>query len=361
MKTLTYNPKISILFFTTGIALVLHILTGISISLFLVLLVGCFVVLTKSQVLALPDYKSIASNVRIGVISGASGLLVYDTSRLLLYSTNVVETHPFEAFNIFGLGIIGTEYSGALTLSAGVIFHVLNGILFAIAFTFAIKKLDWKSGLLAGLGLELAMLAFYPKWLGISNMADFTLMSVIGHSGYGLAVGGVAKGLNRDRLMEEMKNKLWVTRKILKVDRLACIWLIRKFIDSNAKFKFVYDEQIESYTNDGHFTFDAAGAKFKHDLAPDGSKYGERCSFQVLVDEFGLADEHPALNYMGKVMYAADIGHRLGEFEPREGYGLWMIANSFADAAISDYERIEQLLPIYEHLYTFYSKQANLG
>jgi hypothetical protein len=148
----------------------------------------------------------------------------------------------------------------------------------------------------------------------------------------------------------------WATRKNLKVDRVACIWLIRKFIDKNPEIIFVEDEEIKALTEQGILTFDAEFAKFSHDEDYLGGKYGERCTFQLLLDEYDLTNNNPALVKMGKILNAADIGHRIGVFEPKSGYGLWVIANGFSLTTPDDEEKLIKEIPIYDALYAYCEK-----
>ncbi len=145
----------------------------------------------------------------------------------------------------------------------------------------------------------------------------------------------------------------WATRKNLKVDRVASIWLIRKFIDSNPEIVFVDDSDIKALTEQGVLTFDAEFAKYSHDEDYEGGKYGERCTFQILLDEYKLTENNPALIKMGKILHAADIGHRIGVFEPKSGYGLWVIAHGFSLTTPDDEEKLTKELPIYDAIYAY--------
>ncbi len=91
----------------------------------------------------------------------------------------------------------------------------------------------------------------------------------------------------------------WVTRERPKTDRVACPWLIRKFIDPDAEILYVRPEEVlPTAEREGARSFDAPGAEFTH-------REG-RCSFEVLIDEFGLGDE-PALGRLARIVHAADV------------------------------------------------------
>jgi hypothetical protein len=91
----------------------------------------------------------------------------------------------------------------------------------------------------------------------------------------------------------------WVTRARPKTDRIACPWLIRRFIDPDAEILYVpRDEVLDVARDEDVHSFDAPGAEFDH-------REG-RCTFEVLIDHFGL-DRDPALGRLAAVVHAADI------------------------------------------------------
>lgn len=90
----------------------------------------------------------------------------------------------------------------------------------------------------------------------------------------------------------------WVTRENAKVDRVACPWLIRRFIDQAPQFLFVPREQVlEAARREGAHSFDAEGAEFGH--------RGERCTFEAFVEDYQLKDE--ALQNLALIVHGADI------------------------------------------------------
>src|SRR5207249_7589001 len=91
----------------------------------------------------------------------------------------------------------------------------------------------------------------------------------------------------------------WVTRENANVDRIACPWLIKRFIDSQAEFLFVAKEEVLDVAGrEGANFYDTGGAKYTH---RDG-----KCTFDVLVEEFGL-QEDPALVRLAELVHAADV------------------------------------------------------
>lgn len=153
----------------------------------------------------------------------------------------------------------------------------------------------------------------------------------------------------------------WATRKGLKVDRVASVWLIRKYIDPDGEISFVDEDQIGILTSQGVLTFDAQEAKYKHEESELEGKYGEKCTFQILMDEYGFSGKDLALDLMGQILYAADIGHRKGEYEPRAGYGLWIIARGFAITTPDDNEKLIKELPMYDALYAYCQQETTKG
>jgi hypothetical protein len=134
----------------------------------------------------------------------------------------------------------------------------------------------------------------------------------------------------------------WVTRENANVDRIACPWLIRRFIDPQAEFLFVPREDVHSVAErEGTHSYDAPGATYTH---RDG-----KCSFDVLVEEFDLAGD-PALVRLAEIVHAADVSEDRGTSP--EGPGLYAIANGFALLhGTEDHRKIELETPMYDALY----------
>jgi Uncharacterized conserved protein len=134
----------------------------------------------------------------------------------------------------------------------------------------------------------------------------------------------------------------WVTREHPKTDRIACPWLIRKFIDPDAEIIYVPRDDVLAYAErEGATSFDAPGATYTH---RDGL-----CSFEVLIAENGLDD--PALTLMAKVVHGADVsGDRDATPQSR---GLEAIANGFALLGIEDQHQLALELPVYDALYAW--------
>jgi hypothetical protein len=134
----------------------------------------------------------------------------------------------------------------------------------------------------------------------------------------------------------------WITRQNVKVDRVACPWLIKRFIDPRAEFLFVPEaELLERARQEDAIPFDAARfseVRLNH--------RGERCTFEAILEDYNLTD--PALHRLGFIVRGADV--RGQEKHSPESPGLRAIAQGFALCASSDEERLTQEFPIYDAL-----------
>jgi len=138
-----------------------------------------------------------------------------------------------------------------------------------------------------------------------------------------------------------MRALKWVTRENVHVDRVACPWLIRRFVDAEAKFLFVPSEKVEeTATKENAIPFDAPGVELGHK--------GDKCSFDAIIEKYGLRD--PALLELAKIVRAADTNNK--ELAP-ESIGLEAIASGSMMIAKNDYEAIEKQTYVYEALYAY--------
>ncbi len=133
----------------------------------------------------------------------------------------------------------------------------------------------------------------------------------------------------------------WVTREDAKVDRIACPWLIRRFIDPDAVFLFVpSSDVIKVAEQEGAIPFDVKGAELGH---VDG-----RCSFESILLRYNLSDD-PALVALAKIVHAADVAPDL--HTSPEGPGLKAIAHGFSLLfGRNDAKKIELESPLYDAL-----------
>ena len=133
----------------------------------------------------------------------------------------------------------------------------------------------------------------------------------------------------------------WVTRARPKTDRIACPWLIRRFIDPDAAILYVPTDQVLSAAAaKGARSFDASGAEYTH---RDG-----KCSFEVLIEDFGLGGD-PALARLAKIVHGADFPAEMDA--TRESAGLWAISQGFTDLGMDDAEVLARASFLYDSLY----------
>ena len=142
----------------------------------------------------------------------------------------------------------------------------------------------------------------------------------------------------------------WVTREHPHTDRIACPWLIRRFIDADAVIAYVPRDDVLAYAErTGAISFDAPGARYTH---RDGL-----CSFEVLVDEYGLGED-PALALVARVVHGADVAED-ADITP-QSRGLEAIARGFMDLGVSDQEQLALELPVYDALYAWAKRQLTV-
>jgi hypothetical protein len=133
----------------------------------------------------------------------------------------------------------------------------------------------------------------------------------------------------------------WVTRSHVHVDRVACPWLITRFVDSQAEFLFVPKDQVlATAEREGAIPFDSPGAELTHD--------GDLCSFDVIIRKHRLTDT--ALLRMARIVNAADTD-RL-EREPAAA-GLEAIAVGYGLRFPDDLENLEHQFAVYDALYAW--------
>ena len=138
----------------------------------------------------------------------------------------------------------------------------------------------------------------------------------------------------------------WVTRERARVDRIACPWLIARFIDRGARFLFVAPADVKSTAErEGAIPFDVPGVELGH--------HGDRCSFDAFLDKYGLTD--PALLALARIVRGADTDQRA--LTP-ESAGLYAVATGFQAISRDDAENMARQFPVYDALYAFCHRQV---
>jgi hypothetical protein len=131
----------------------------------------------------------------------------------------------------------------------------------------------------------------------------------------------------------------WITREFAKVDRIACPWLIRRFIDPDAEFIFLPAQTDWNAITDG-IVFDVPGCELGH--------RGVGCSFDAILHKYALSD--PALLKLAEIVRAADTADK--SWAP-EGIGLEAVAEGFRQISRDDYDNMAKQFVVYDALYAY--------
>ena len=144
----------------------------------------------------------------------------------------------------------------------------------------------------------------------------------------------------------------WITRERVKVDRVACPWLIKKFVDPEAEFLFVPAEQVTAVAGrEGAIPFDVPGVEFGH--------HGKECSFDALLKKYQLGRD-PALALLAKIVNGADTDNSL--WNQPEAAGLNAIAEGFRHLGYkNDHEIIAAESIVYDALYAYCQEMVRRG
>ena len=135
----------------------------------------------------------------------------------------------------------------------------------------------------------------------------------------------------------EYRGRTWVTRKDVHIDRIASAWLIRRFIDPKAKFRFVADDDFRPRPRD--VRFDMFAAEFTHE--------GDRCTFETIVARFGLRDR--ALATVAHVVHDIDV--KDARFGRSETAGISQLIDGICRSSSSDSERLQLGAAVFDHFY----------
>ncbi len=140
----------------------------------------------------------------------------------------------------------------------------------------------------------------------------------------------------------------WVTRKNANVDRIACPWLIRKFVDKDPVFLYVPPDEVLSVAKrEDAIPYDVEGVELGH--------VGGRCSFESIMVKYGLTE--PALQKLATIVHGADVARDV-TIVP-EAAGLKAVAHGFALLhGDNDHEKIRLETPLYDALYAWCQQQV---
>ena len=141
----------------------------------------------------------------------------------------------------------------------------------------------------------------------------------------------------------------WITREKVKVDRVACPWLIKKFVDPDAEFLYAPADQVMVVAErEGATAYDVPNVELGH--------HGAECSFDAIIKKYNLSD--PALDKLALIVRGADTAAK--DLTP-ESRGLEAIAAGFQLAYEDDHEQLAAELPVYEALYNYCQKLVQAG
>lgn len=141
----------------------------------------------------------------------------------------------------------------------------------------------------------------------------------------------------------ELCGRTWVTRRGIHVDRMASGWLIKRFIDSAARFKYVATREYRPGA--GELRFDMFEGDFTHE--------GDHCTFEVLLTRCGITD--PALRPIAEIVH--DIDLKDGKFGRAETTGIDKLIAGIAMAHKEDEDRLERARAVFDDLYEYYRRK----
>lgn len=138
----------------------------------------------------------------------------------------------------------------------------------------------------------------------------------------------------------------WVTREKARVDRIACPWLISRFVDRNPTFRFVpADQVLDVAAREQAIPFDVPDVELGH--------HGDQCSFDAILDKYRLTD--PALRALARIVRGADTPNRT--LTP-ESPGLYAVATGFQMITRDDFENMARQFVVYDALYAYCREQT---
>ena len=133
----------------------------------------------------------------------------------------------------------------------------------------------------------------------------------------------------------------WITRERPKIDRIACPWLIKNFVDNDAEFIYVPKQEVFDEADElNAIPYDIPGAEYSH--------YGDECTFDFILKKHKL--NNPALNQLATIVRGADINRF--DIAP-EAAGLWAISAGLSYNYKNDYEQLEIGMKLYDALYSW--------
>jgi len=140
----------------------------------------------------------------------------------------------------------------------------------------------------------------------------------------------------------KMSGRTWVTRRGVKIDRIASAWLVRRMIDRSARFRFVDPDKWKK--SSGELAFDIAGGDYTHQ--------GERCTFETILTSFGLKER--ALRQIAEIVH--DIDLKDGKFGRADAAGIKQVLEGILTAYPVDERRLERGFALFDDLYSSFQR-----
>ena len=156
----------------------------------------------------------------------------------------------------------------------------------------------------------------------------------------GSSAGKAAKAKQQ---LQDFQGRTWVTRKGIHVDRMASAWLVRRFIDPNAQFKFVPAKGYQP--EPGEIRFDMYEAEFTHE--------GDHCTFEVLIERMGFLD--PGLGPIAEIVH--DIDLKDSKFGRQETLGIERLIAGICMAQKDDESRLARGSAVFDDLYEYFKRK----
>jgi hypothetical protein len=188
-----------------------------------------------------------------------------------------------------------------------------------------------------------------------TDISAIDFFGATGRLGAGSLLTALEDRLSEEKVMTEertppqeamrLTGRTWVTRTGVYVDRIACAWLIRRFIDPSASIRFAPGKGYEP--KEGELRFDMFEGEFTHE--------GDRCSFEVLLTRAGLSD--PALQAIAEIVH--DIDLKDGKFGREETTGIAHLTAGIASANAEDENRIAQGALVFDNLYQYFRSKRH--
>lgn len=144
---------------------------------------------------------------------------------------------------------------------------------------------------------------------------------------------------------DDFQGKTWVTRKGIFIDRMASGWLVRRFIDPDARFKFVPAKGYKPMSDE--VRFDMFEAEFTHE--------GDRCTLEVLIERMGLHD--PALTPIAEIVH--DIDLKDAKYQRQDTVGIERLITGIAMANRDDKARLERACAVFDDFYEYFRRKSD--